>query len=144
MYVYTSIAYGFDFSDDNIPSIGKTLSRKIIDFLEEGDLLQSHYSGASNPRYVGVDVGVFDPVSSPGVSIIDTANKINKKVNDNLAQYNADIISQIDDIINDLNTNAMTEKGNFGYTDQDISDAVDYFNSLKLADPSVISLIATS
>lgn len=143
MYVYTNIVYGYNFSDNSVPDIGIELPDIMLEYIREGDLIKTNYSGCSNPMYIGIDVGTFDPVVSTK-SIVDVANEVTQKIKTNETEYKKEIIVQIDSVIDDLINESKNYQQDYGFTNDDVIKAIDYFNTLKLDNPSIISIIATS
>lgn len=143
MYVYSILAYGFNFSDSENPDIGIPLSPKIMKYLEEGEF-QSHYSGCSNPYYIGVEIMPIDPVCDRNLNIIDIAKKYSDNIDKNKIKYDKEIQTQIDNIISSIVNDARNYINVFEYTEEDVLQAVDYFNKLKTMEPLHLTLIATS
>lgn len=145
MYMYSTLIYGFDFSDYNCPDIGINLNSDINQYLEECDFFESYYSGCSNSVYIGKELGSIDPTNKDcdPVKIVHDAEQ---KVKDNKDCYDSDIKMMIDSIIEELEGDDIrTTMNNFNdFTEQDINEAIEYFVRLKTIEPSIKTLIATS
>lgn len=143
MYSYSTLIYGFDFSDYDVPEIGLSLNEEILKHLEDCDLLKDHYSGLSNPMYIGTNIGSIDPASKncDAVKIVYDAEK---KVSDNRQKFNNIIIETIDSILEELKSPDIIELGYNQFTNEDVTEAIEYFNLLKTVEPTIKTLIATS
>lgn len=145
MYAYSVIAYGFDFSDGKHPILeGYEIPELMYDYINEGDLLDTHYSGISRPYYIGTRLCDINPIELRGECIISLIDDVKNKVQNNKEYYNDRIIKKIDNIIGDIETNAKDYVDDYGYTQDDISKTIDYFKKLKTVEPSCITILATS
>lgn len=138
MYDITELVYGFDFSNGTYPDLGTELDDKIYEFLTEDEPFSTPYSGyCETPCYLGIAVTDY----SLDDNVFDSVKYYEKKVSENKEKYDIEIKNKIDEFIKILEE----EREDSVEDDESLyTDAIKYFNDLKLCEPQKCSIKTTS
>ncbi|AXH72420.1 MAG: Wiskott-Aldrich syndrome protein [Caudoviricetes sp.] len=139
MYDITELVYGFDFSDGKYPDLGTKLDTRIYEFLTEDEPFDNPYTGyCESPCYLGISItnyGLDD-------NVFDFIKFYEKTVSENKERYDIEIKNKIADVIKILEEEKSLED------EEDRKDlytnAIIYFNDLKLCEPQKCSIKTTS